>query len=68
MTTAVQHVIEAFGRLSQSEQQEAAALILRSVTELDYPPLDDEALAQIADLSFQEYDAREAANDGAQSR
>ncbi len=28
----------------------------------DSPPLDDEALAQIADQSFQEYDVREAAD------
>jgi hypothetical protein len=67
MSTAVQYVIEAFERLSPAEQQEAAASILRSVAELDYPPLDDEAIAQVADLSFQEYDAREA-DDGAQSR
>jgi hypothetical protein len=68
MNTAVQQLVEAFERLSPADQQEAATLILRSVAELENPPLDDEAIAQIADLSFQEYDAREAANDGSGSR
>ncbi len=63
MRTAVQDVLHAFQRLSPDEQREAAAVILRCVAELDYPPLDDEALAQIADLSFQEYDAREKTQD-----
>jgi hypothetical protein len=64
MSTEVQHLLEAFGRLSPAEQCEVATLILRSVAELEYPPLEDEAIAQIADLSFQEYDAREASDDG----
>jgi hypothetical protein len=59
VSTAVQHLLEAFERLSSAEQHEAVALILRSMAEFEYPPLDDEAIAQIADLSFQEYDARE---------
>jgi hypothetical protein len=62
--STVQHLVEAFHRLTPDEQREAAAMILRSVVDLDYPPLDDEALAQIADQSFQEHDAREAAQDG----
>jgi hypothetical protein len=65
MSTEVQHVLDAFGRLSPAEKHEVATLILRSVAELEYPPLDDEATAQIADLSFQKYDAHEAAHDGA---
>jgi hypothetical protein len=51
-----------------AEKQQAGAVILRSLGELEYPPLDDEIIAQIADLAFQEYDAREAANDEARSR
>lgn len=61
MSTSVHKVLEAFQRLAQDEQREAASAILRSVADLDSPPLDDAALVQIADQSSQEYDAREAA-------
>jgi hypothetical protein len=61
MSNSVKQIIEAFQRLTPVEQREAASVILRSVADLDYSPLDDAALAQIADQSFQEYDAREAA-------
>ena len=63
MSTSVQNLLEAFQRLAPDEQREAASAILRRVSDLDYPPLDDEALAQIADQSFQEYDTRESAKD-----
>jgi hypothetical protein len=55
MNTPVQDVIEAFPRLTPDEQRVVASVILRSLAELDDPPLDDEALAQIADESFREY-------------
>jgi len=42
------------------ERTEAVAEVLRRASELDYPPLEDEALAQIADESFLMYDAEEA--------
>ncbi len=61
MINSVKQIIEAFQRLTPDEQREAASVILRSAADLDYPPLDDETLAQIADQSFQEFDAREAA-------
>lgn len=63
MSTAVQQLLEAFQVLTLEERTEAAAVIIRSVAGLVSPPLDDEALAQIADQSFQEYDAREAGRD-----
>ena len=63
MTAAIQKILDAFERLSPTEKREAATAILCSLGELDQPPLDDESLAQIADESFQLYDAREAGQD-----
>lgn len=60
MTTAAQYVLEAFERLSLEERCEVASVILRSVGELEYPPLGDDALAQLADETIQTYDASEA--------
>jgi hypothetical protein len=54
MNTPVQEVIDAFQRLIPDEQRVVASVILCSSAELDDPPLDDEALAQVADESFQE--------------
>lgn len=65
MSASIEHVLEAFRQLTPDEQREAASLILRGVANADYPPLDDEALARIADRSFREYDAREAGRDRA---
>lgn len=64
MTAAVRSILESFERLSDAEQHQAATEILRRTATLDYPPLDDEALAQIAELTFLELDAREAADEG----
>jgi hypothetical protein len=61
MVTAVKDLLTAFDRLSADEQREAAE-ILRRTRDTDYPPIDDEALARIADETFLEYDAREAAD------
>lgn len=61
MSTAAEYVLEAFEKLSPEERREVASVILRHVGELEFPPLDDEAMAQLADETFQEYDAREAA-------
>jgi hypothetical protein len=62
MSAAVQVLLEAFDRLSEDERRDALIEILKRAGQIDYPPLSDEALAQIADESFQEYDAHEAAN------
>ena len=62
MNSAVQHVLAAFDQLKADEKREAASEILKRAMHFDYPVLDDETLAQIADETFQEYDAREAAD------
>ncbi len=58
---AVQNLLSAFDHLTVDEQREAVCEILRRVGQPEYPLIDDEAIAQIADLSFQQHDAHEAA-------
>ena len=62
MTQAVLELLKTFETLQESEQQEAIIALLKRVQEMDYPPLDDETLAQIADETFLQYDADEAAD------
>ena len=62
MTQAVQELLNSFDRLPESERLEALAEILKRTQEMEYPPLDDETLAEIADETWQMYDADEAAN------
>jgi hypothetical protein len=62
MSAAVEGLLEAFDRLPEDERRVAVIEILKRVGQFDYPPLSDAALAQVADQSFQEYDAHEAAN------
>ncbi len=62
MSTAVQGLLDAFDRLPEDDRRDAVIEILKRVGQMDYPPLSDEALAQIADESFQQYDADEAAD------
>ena len=68
MTSSVQQLLESFDRLSEPERQEAASEILRRVGESDLPPLSDEALTEIAALTFRELDEREAEDERARSR
>ena len=63
MTSSVRSFLESFENLTEHEKHDAAAEILRRTIPTEYPPLDDEALAQIADLTFLELDAREAADE-----
>jgi hypothetical protein len=58
----VRHLISAFDRLTESDQGEFAAAVLRRTRDLRWPPLDDETIYQLADESFVEYDVREAAD------
>jgi hypothetical protein len=60
ITASVRDLLGAFDRLTGPDQLEFLAEILRRTREMEWPPLDDEALAQIADETFLEYDAREA--------
>ncbi len=65
MTASVANLLESFDCLSEHERHEAVTEILRRVAELDYPPLDDEALTQSAAMTFEELDTREPAVEGA---
>ncbi len=65
MTASVENLLASFDCLSERERHEAATEILRRVAEFDFPLLDDEALTQIAAMTFQEIDACESADEGA---
>lgn len=65
MTASVADLLESFECLSEHERHEAATEIMRRIVMLEYPPLDDEALTQIAVMTFEELDARESAIEGA---
>jgi hypothetical protein len=62
MSEAVQELLNSFDRLPESERWEAFYQILQRSQKFEYPPLDDETLAQIADETFLMYDAEEAAD------
>ncbi len=62
MVDQVQNLIMAFDRLTEGQQREFAAEVLRRTRDLNWPPLDDETIDRIADESFIEYDIREAAD------
>ena len=62
MSKAVRGILDTFECLSVDEKREVAAKIRRRTRDMEYPPLDDETLARIADETFLEYDAREAAD------
>ena len=60
MSTATQHLLDAFDRLSAAEKQLVICEILRRVQHLDLPPLSDEELVANAEALFLELDRREA--------
>jgi hypothetical protein len=62
MSEAVQELLNSFDRLPEPDRWEAFCQIMRRSQELEYPPLDDETLAQIADETFLMYDAEETAD------
>jgi hypothetical protein len=68
MTTSVRQLLESFDHLSEHERHEAAVEILRRATESDLPPLDDDALTEIAAMTFRELDEREAADESTKPR
>ena len=59
MTAVAQAFLDSFERLSERDQHDVAAEILRRVMHADLPPLDDEALSEIAAMTFRDLDARE---------
>ena len=60
MTTATQHLLDSFDRLSTAEQQAVACEILRRLRDVDLPPLSAEELVLSAEALFLELDRREA--------
>ena len=60
MTTATQHLLDAFDLLSMAEQQVVACEILRRIRDVDLPPLSDEDLVVSAEALFLELDRQEA--------
>jgi hypothetical protein len=60
MSTATQHLLDAFDLLSAAEKQIVMFEILRRVQDLDLPPLSDEELVANAEELSLELDRREA--------
>ena len=52
MNTASQTILEAFNQLPEIEKHALASEIIKQVAMLDFPPLTDEALTEIADALF----------------
>ena len=59
MGTPAENLIDTFERLPDSEKQEAAA-ILRRTLQIEFPPVSDEELVLSANETFRELDRREA--------
>lgn len=68
MTSAVVELIESFERLSEAEQTEAVVEILRRSPNIDSPPIEDDEFLMVQVETFLELDAREAADEVAQTR
>jgi hypothetical protein len=60
MSTATQHLLDAFDLLSAAEKQTVICEILRRVQDLELPPLSDEEVVANAEALFLELDRREA--------
>ncbi|MFN0052941.1 MAG: hypothetical protein ACKV0T_12200 [Planctomycetales bacterium] len=57
----MQAILTEFEQLTEPEKEEVAAEIMRRRMQLNWPPLADDELAQIADERFTELDLEEAA-------
>lgn len=64
MENTVQAVLDAFRRLSETEQRLVAGEILIRTREPELPHLDEHTIDRIADASFLERDARKPADGG----
>ena len=67
MNATSENILEAFNQLPEIEKHELASEIIKQVALLDIPPLTDEALTEVADALFLEYDKTEAADAKAKS-
>ncbi len=68
MNIASQNILEAFNQLPEIEKHALASEIIKQVAMLDFPPLTDEALTEIADTLFVVHDETEAKDAETQSR
>ena len=68
MQSTLENVLEAFNQLPEMGKHAVASEILKQVALLDFPPLTDETLTEIADALFVEHDKTEAADAKAKSR
>ena len=68
MHATSENILAAFNQLPEIEKHELASEIIKRVALLDIPPLTDEALTEVADALFLEYDETEAADAKAKSR
>ena len=60
MNVTAQSILESFNQLPEPEKLEIATEIIKRVVMLDFPPLTDEALTEVADALFVEHDEMEA--------
>ena len=60
MGDAARHLLKSFGALSEIDQREVLAQLLRRAAELPYPFPSDDELLHAADQVFLELDRREA--------
>lgn len=63
-----ENILEAFNQLPEIEKHAIASEIIKQVALLDFSPLTDEALTEIADALFIEHDKTEAADAETKSR
>ena len=68
MHATSENILEAFSQLPEIEKHAIASEIIKQVALLDFPPLTDEALTEIADALFVEHDKTEAADAKAKLR
>ena len=62
MNVIAQSILESFNQLPEPEKLEIATEIIKRVVILDFRPLTDEALTEVADVLFVEHEEM-AAND-----
>lgn len=67
MHTTSQNILEAFNQLPEIEKHAIASEIIKQVVLLDFPPLTDDGLTEIADALFVEHDKMEAEDAEAKS-
>jgi hypothetical protein len=68
MSARLRKFLESFDELDNSEQRQAASVILQRTVAMDSPPLTDDDLVSMAEELFLRLDAEEAADEASKSR